>query len=308
MGSQEAEIVEVGEDDVGRPGQTMQIARRLAEDGDDESIIKPRELIEITYPKGQSPSLTARRTLALLLAAAAGNAWRSGTHRIRKSDLRRAHKGNERIRDLLDEVDGIRMRCPTVSSRGRPAIERKGLFERLVEETEESDSAHIEFAFNKEARELFGASNVWGQLNRAALLSFQSKYTVTLYELGCLYSGRAEPKLHVSVQDLRDRLGVEKGKYPDWAQFERRVLKPAKKEIDQLAHFTMHYQPIRKGRRTVEVQVNFWRKDPEDAAAAQREVDRPRVGRSARREGQVDQVVEQRPLDFGPRDEMPGWS
>jgi hypothetical protein len=308
MESEEADVVEVQDDEVRRPGQTMQIARRLAEDGDDDSIIKPRELIEITYPKGQSPSLTARRTLALLLAAAAGNAWRAGTHRIRKSDLRRAHKGNERIRDLLDEVDGIRMRCPTVSSRGRPAIERKGLFEKLVEETEDSGSAHIEFAFNKEARELFGASNVWGQLNRAAILSFQSKYTVSLYEIGCLYSGRAEPTLHVAVRELRERLGVATGQYPDWAQFERRVLKPAKSEIDQLAHFTMHYQPIRKGRRTVEVRINFWRKDPADAAAAQREVDRPRVGRRARREDQVDHVVEQRPLNFGTNDEMPSWS
>jgi hypothetical protein len=292
------------------PGRTMQIAKAVAEDEDDDSIIKPRELIDIKYPKGVSPTLTARRTLALMMAAAAGDAWKPGTHRIRKGEIRKANENRERISDILAEVLQIRMLVPTTSSRNRPAIAHKGLFDHLIEETEDANSAYIEFAFNAEARELFCASNVWGQLNRATLLSFASKYTVTLYEIGCLYTNRARPVLRVSVGELRERLGIETKRYPDFAQLKRRVLEPAKKEIDQLAHFTLTYKPIKNGRKVEEIEISFWLKSAEGAAEAQREVDRPKVGRRARRTGDVEQVVEprQEPLRLDSNDNMPDWS
>src|SRR3546814_11396644 len=71
---------------------------------DGHAIVKAGEFIEARFGAGTSPSLAARKTLALLIAKAAGEAWRPGSHVIAKRDLRGNHKANDRIQDTIDEL------------------------------------------------------------------------------------------------------------------------------------------------------------------------------------------------------------
>src|SRR3954453_19610013 len=81
----------------------MRVAHALqARDGDE--FAKPGNLVEVRFVRGQSLSLTASRLLALMILTASGDAWRDVSHRMRKSDIRRGHKGNERIVDMLEEL------------------------------------------------------------------------------------------------------------------------------------------------------------------------------------------------------------
>jgi len=187
-------------------------------------------------------------------------------------------------------VAGIRLTMDGISSRGRPARIR-GALVHIVEETDEGDSAWVEFDFYDDVRRLLGASDVYATMNRSALLAFRSKYTVTLYELGCLLSGRNCKTQTFSVDDLRRKLGVEEDKYSDWAQFRRKVIQPARTEIDQLAHFVMTVQEQRQGRKVVAVTLGFWPKDEAGMMAAAVELERHRTGRKARLDGTVEQIA-----------------
>jgi hypothetical protein len=269
----------------------MKAAHEAARAHDGREIVKAGELVDITFQKGQSPSLAARRTLTVMIGAAAGDAWKDTIHRITKAELRGGHESNDRIPGWLDEVAAIRFKMPTISSRGRAAIERAGLFSQLTEETDDGDSAWVEFQFSPAARRLFGESSKFAAMNRAALFAFESKYTVTLYELGCLLVGRKNNSWHGTIPEMRAKLGIEPDKYRDWTDLRRKTLEPAKAELDHLSHFTMTSKEKRQGRKVTEIELSFWAKEHEEINAAADEVERPRVGRRARRTGTVERVT-----------------
>src|SRR3546814_2133975 len=77
---------------------------------DGHAIVKAGEFIEARFGAGTSPSLAARKTLALLIAKAAGEAWRPGSHVIAKRELRGTHNANDRIQDTLDELMDVKFR------------------------------------------------------------------------------------------------------------------------------------------------------------------------------------------------------
>src|SRR3546814_4596121 len=60
-------------------GRTMKAASTISV-RDGHAIVKAGEFIEARFGAGTSPSLAARKTLALLIAKAAGEAWRPGSH------------------------------------------------------------------------------------------------------------------------------------------------------------------------------------------------------------------------------------
>ncbi|WP_162136975.1 replication initiation protein [Magnetospirillum molischianum] len=246
--------------------------------------------MDAPFMPGQSPSLGARRALLLMVTTAAAEGFSDKVYRLSKRELRQGHESNDRIGALVDEVISIRFQIPGLSSRGRAAIIKAHLFEEITEETDEGNSAWIEFEFSHRARVLFGASEVYAVLNRTAVLAFDGKYAITLYQLGCLYSGRRDPTIRLTVPELRTRLGVPEGRYSDWAQIRRFVLGSAKEEVDHLAHFQLSIREHREGRKVVAVTLGFWRKDDPSIDAAVDELDRSKVGRKARRTGTVKQA------------------
>jgi hypothetical protein len=100
------------------PGRAMRVAAALKAKGGDE-FAKPGSIIEIKFVKGESLSLTASRLLALMILTAGGDAWEDRPHRIRKADIRRGHKGNERITDMLQELHRTLFAVDDKSWRGK---------------------------------------------------------------------------------------------------------------------------------------------------------------------------------------------
>jgi hypothetical protein len=56
----------------------------------------------------------------------------------------------------------------------------------------------------------------------------------------------------------------------------------------------MGYVPIKRGRKITAVKLTWGRKDMPELIEAQKELDRPRVGRTARREDKVETVADDR--------------
>ncbi len=256
-------------------------------------IVKAGELIEARFARGVSPSLAARKVLALLIEKASGNAWRVGAHTITKKELRGSHESNDRLNDTLDELMTVHFKMPTISGRGRDAILTAALIAWNIEETDDDGLSTVEWEFSEPARQMLQGSDYYGRLNRAALLALQSKYAVTIFEIGCLLVGRHDRAWRGELEELREKLGVPPSAFRNFADFRRFVLKPAKVEIDQLAHFTFDWEERRapgRGRRIAAVDLCFTPKRPVATNAAAGEVDRPKSGRQARRDGTVEHL------------------
>jgi len=102
----------------------MRAAHIMAQDIPNTQIVAPRELVEAAFARGSSPSASARKAIALMLHKAAGDAWEPGKlFSIPMSELRGSHKGNGRLRDVLDEVQRTLIRIETLSPAGKHAIE-----------------------------------------------------------------------------------------------------------------------------------------------------------------------------------------
>ncbi|KZC77461.1 replication initiation protein [Sphingobium yanoikuyae] len=270
----------------------MRVAAALKAKGGDE-FAKPGSIIEVKFVKGESLSLTASRLLALMILAAGGDAWEDRPHRMRKADIRRGHKGNERISDMLEELHRTLFAVDDKSWRGRKATTRFSLISRSREETEEDggEAGWIEWEFTPDARKLIQASETYAVLNRQAVLGFRSSYALKLYEMGALRLHRRQAVWRGDMQALRAALGVPPDVYGDFAQLRRKVLEKAKAEIDQLAHFRVEWREIRQGRTVTELEFTFEPKGAPEVIETVDELDRHSSGRKARRDGAVEEVT-----------------
>ena len=259
------------------PGRAMRVAAALKAKNGDE-FAKPGSIIEIKFVKGESLSLTASRLLALMILTAGGDAWEDRPHRIRKADIRRGHKGNERITDMLQELHRTLFAVDDLSWRGKKATLLFSLISRSREETEEEggEAGWIEWEFTPDARKLIQASETYAVLNRQAVLGFRSNYALKLYELGALRLHRRQATWRGDMQALRAALGIPPEVYTDFAQLRRKVLEKAKSEIDQLAHFRVEWREIRQGRTVTELEFRFEPKSAPEVIETVDELDRTR--------------------------------
>lgn len=276
----------------GSARRAMRVAETVSRKAGEE-FVKPGGLVEVRFVKGQSLSLTASRLLALMILAAGGDAWRDVTHRMRKADIRRGHKGNERIVEMLEELHRTLFAEDDLSWRGRRATKRFSLIQASWEEVEANgrETGWIEWQFTPDARKLIQESETYAVMNRQAVLGFRSAYALKLYEEGALRLHRRQPVWKVDLIGLRAALGIDPEKYGDFAQLRRKVLTVAQGEIGQLAHFTCDWKEIKRGRAVAELEFRFSPKGAPAQLMTADEIARHSVGRGERRAGTVERVV-----------------
>jgi hypothetical protein len=257
---------------------TMQVAK-AAQDNSPSEIVKASELIEVRPAKSAALSLAARRALNLMVQAAAGDAWQGHKHVISKKALRGDHKGNERIRDTLEELMTTLVVMRYTSPRGKPATLRATILSVTTEEDDETGNVY--FQFTDPIRWLFQQSSTYAVLDARAIRAFESKYAMALYEIGCQLFRRRNPTVRYSMADLREVLNVPQGTYKDFAQLRRKVIEPARREIEALADFQMTVELEKQGRRVVGVRLGFWEKDDHGKDVAAELARKPREQRRA---------------------------
>ncbi len=256
-------------------------------------VSKPGELVESEFETG-SLSAAARKAFALMLRKAGPDAGESKTFTITKKELRGSHKGNERIQPVMDELLRVIVRIRTTTKKGKPAIMSQSLLSSCVEEISEDGMSVVEFEFSDNFKRVIQRSDYYARVNLGVMLALQSRYALTLYDLGCLIINRQNRVVKMTVEELRRRLGVPDGSFKNFAEFRRDVLAKSKAEIDQLADFTVEWDEIRgsgRGRPVEAVKLTFSPKDPVDQEETARELDRPKVGRRARRDGAVEEIA-----------------
>lgn len=268
-------------------GRTMRAAHQAARTLPNTEVVKAGELVEARFAKGASPSAVARKMLALLIQKAAGDAWKPGPHSVLKRELRGSHKGNERLDDTFDELQGTLLRIEITAPDGRAAALVAPVIAYRIEHLEDDDKARVWWEFSEPARRAMQGSDHYAAMNRATLLAFESRYSVTLYERGALLVGRRDARWRGAVNELREVLGIPINRYRDWGGIRQKVLEPACAEVNQLAEFACGWK-VEQGPRNKVLAVELWfrPKDQAERTVTERELDETRNGRKARRESQ----------------------
>jgi len=278
-------------------GRTAKAAYRRADSPiAKENIIKPKELVDAETPVGRELTLAARKTLVLMLHAAAGNVDEDALHPIERSVLRTIHRDNIEINRTLDALQTTLLRMPVQTPDGARGILVEAILASRVEQIDGvEDRRRIWFRFSEATRLLLRASERYAMLHRQTVLAFESRYSLALYELGATryLETKAEPVFRGTVQQIRKALGVADGILNRWPDLRRRAIQQAIDEVNHLAVFGVAFREFAVKGKVEGGEFRFWIKDETERDAAMKEVLRgTRIGRRARRDGSTERVVE----------------
>jgi len=262
---------------------------------DPDAIIAAGELVELRFVSGQSMSLRAAKLFCLLIQEAGVSVADQVQHRIPYAVLNETfHRSRDELAEAVMELHSTVMSVKLVSRQGRAYVKSGPILSDVEREPDSLDDAEIRFEFSPTLRRVIADSTHWASISRRAVLSFESRYALRLYLFLSLRANLRKTSEDVSLDDLRAMLGVPFGKLDNWQHLKSRALDPAIAEISHLAGFHAAYMPMKQGRRVMGVRLFWGLKDRDDLAEAQRELDRPRVGRKARRAGLVETIAQER--------------
>ncbi len=252
----------------------------------DKTIIKAGELVDVI--EVTPLTLNARKTYNLLIDNAGKNIIEPIEHSIEKSELQFSRRGDERVDDSIERLMGAIAKIKTERN-GEPAILRVQLLGRNVEHVRNDGKFY--YTFDRELREALADSTVFARLTKDVMLNFKGKYGLALYELGAKRYNLQKNSEEFSVDEFRGLLGVAKDKYKTWDNLNRRVIRPAEDEVNQLSiKFKVKVSPIKRGNKVERVKLQWWRTSPDGEEAAIKELSNTSLGRKARRENSVEKM------------------
>ena len=262
---------------------------------DPDAIVAAGEVADMRFVSGDALSLRAAKLFCLLIQEAGIAVADPVQHRIPYSVLNETfHRSRDELAVAVMELHSTIVSVQLVSRKGRPYVKSGPILCDVEREPDSLDDAEIRFEFSPAMRRVIADSTHWAAVSRRAVLAFESKYSLRMYLHISLRVNRRQTSEDVSLDELREILGIPQNTLPRWQDVKRRALDPAIAEINQLAGFTAAFDPMRRGRRVVGVRIAWGRKAVPDLVETQKELDRPRVGRTARRDGLVETIAQER--------------
>ena len=127
-------------------------------------------------------------------------------------------------------------------------------------ERDEDNTGDVVFRFSETMRLVMRSSDHWAVISKRAVLAFESRYSLRLYEILALRKGLNHKTSEVfPIDDLRLRLGVPAERLLAWSDFRRFVLENSIAEIGQLTGLDVSYQPIKRGRSVAAIDTHVAR-------------------------------------------------
>ena len=263
-----------------------------------DTLIVAGEIADLRF-HGKPLSLRASKMLHLLVRAAGGDACERMTHSVGVAELNETfHLSVAEFVDVARELASTSVQLRYVNKRGRDAIKIGPMLADLERELDEgTDPAIVSWEFSPVMRVLLSTSDHWAALSRRAVLAFESRYALRLYEIVSLRGGlQFKRKERFDLDDLRRRLGVEQGKLERWIHLKQRVLDPAVAEVTHLSGLAISYEVVKTGRKVTAIDLSWREVDKAGRAAQAEELARGRLGRKARRDGTVEAIADAAPV------------
>ena len=269
--------------------KTLDTIRNYASNPD--AIVEAGEVVDIRFPSGTSLSLRGAKLFHLLVQAAGVSVADAKQHRMTFAALNETfHVSVADLESLVDELHSTILKIRLTDENGRAFLKSGPILSDVEREDENLPRAELRFEFSSAMRKAIENSTHWAVISRKAVLAFESKYALRLYTVLSLRAGLRKASEDFMLDDLRSLLGVT-GTYDRWDNLNQWVIRPALAEINQLAGFMVGYTPLRSGRKVVGVRFTWGQKDHAARVQALKELEASKVGRKARREGQVELIA-----------------
>lgn len=260
-----------------------------------DSIIAAGEVLNMKFDGGKKTlSLRASKILHLMVSAAGSDLGHlNEIHSIPIKDMNDTmHLTKEEFFETARELFACTVRFQKTKPNGRMQTAAGPLLGGVWRD-DDDPLGYIAYALSPILIEVLKTSNHWAVLSRQAVMAFQSRYSLRLYELISLRIRLDHVHEETfSIDDLRGMLGIPDGKVKLWADIRRFIVEPAIAEVNQLTGLAVTYKPIKHGRAVAGIKLNWRTKEATERAAAAAELDRSSVGRQARRDGTVEIINE----------------
>jgi len=249
-----------------------------------DSLVKPGELVDLV--EVTPLTLNDRRIYNQLLE----NAWdmidKPVVHSISKAQLRGSHNSNDRVGESIERLMRAIVRVRFVRD-GQSVIERVQLLGGNLEF--ETPDGMLHYEIPSRLRTIISNSTIFARLQKEVMFAISSKYALTLYEMVQKRRNLAyRSSEQFTLDEIRGILGVPKGKLTTWSNLNNRAIQPAAQEVSQISDCMVDVQPVKQGRRIVAVTVSWMIKDSRALGEAAKELTVSKVGRKARRSGNVE--------------------
>lgn len=270
-------------------------------DRPDELVASGRQIDMVFRPGQRVLSLRAGKLWHLLVKAAGIDLAAAKDHHMPLADLYGSGIGHMTLAERIDalrelQTTLIEVRVPSPKVKGGTRVITEAMLARV--ERDEDDRGDLVWRFGGTLRRVFADSEHWAVLSKRAVMAFESRYSLRLYELVALRAPLDHKTAEIfTLEDLRARLGVPVGKLINWPHLRQRALEPAIDEVNQLAGFRVQYEPVKKGRAVTAVRLIWEEKTPAERKTTKRELDAPRVGRRSRRDGSAEVIAEEETTD-----------
>jgi hypothetical protein len=266
-------------------GKTTQVAADRAYD--QTKTVLPAEVAQGVYMQ-HAPSLAALKLMHLMIGTAGGRMADDVRHEFRLSDIKKIDgMDNHTRKSIVPLFQELAAAVLTVDDPVKMTTTIGGLMDgaRVDYRHEVSGDVMVTWYFGRTFREMAAESNHWAILDRQAVFHLGSKYSVLLFQhVASLQNLKHVTSKRFSVADLRAVFGIPEGHSKRFANFKQNIITPAITEINSdltRLHLTATYHKI--GRTVAEVEIAWEAKD--DLTKVKAELDRPKVGRKARRDG-----------------------
>jgi hypothetical protein len=262
---------------------------------DADAIVAAGELVDMRFTSGNVLSLRAAKLFCLLIQEAGIAVADQVQHRVPFAVLNETfHKSRDELVEAIAELQSTVVSVRLMSRKGRAFTKSGPILSDVEREADDLDDAEVRFEFSPTLRRVIADSTHWTAVSRRAVLAFESKYSLRLYLFLSLRARLRKTSEDMDLDALRSMLGLSSDTLSRWQDMRRRALDPAFAEINHLAGFHAEYMPLKRGRRFIGVRLAWSLKDPDELAVAQRELERPRVGRTARRDDLVETIAQTR--------------
>ena len=254
-----------------------------------QEAVKPSELIQITGH--HALGLASRRMITILWHNAHKQGIEEGKdYIIPLSDLRSdGHHGSEQIRETIRALMTTLIEVRNQQGNVETTVQILGGNDMFKKDRAEGT---LTYSFDKRLIWILKDSAIWGKISMPVLMSFSTKYAVSLYEnVAQLFNLDFKHTETFTIQEFRWMLGVEENKYSSFGELNKHVLKRAVDEVSALAPFNIQIQPVKTGKKVTHLIMGWWEKSEDELKAAYREIARPKVGRRARIEGTTEHLV-----------------
>jgi hypothetical protein len=249
--------------------------------------VKPGELVDIVE---MSPlTLTDRRIYNQLLANAWDRIAEPGQHMIPKRELQNTlHKGTDRLEDSIRRLMSAIVQVRVADGRGWVTKRVQLLGGNVIPD---ADDGFIRYDFQPLMREIISESRVFARLHKQIMFALSSKYSLALYEMIQKRGNMNRTSEEMSIDDLRNFMGVPPGKLRPWINFKNFAIVPAVREVSDLSDFRVTVEPLKGiGKQFSRIRLSWERKPAPEIAKVERELSFSKIGRKPRLTGTVETV------------------